>query len=76
MSKLIEWKEPPTAYKTHWHEIAKELKANPGRWALVAENYGDNTCKALRRHGIKTRSERKTVEQPHRYDIYACYEDE
>jgi len=69
MSKIIEWRNPPA----HWDDIAYELKANPGRWGVVAENYGNAHCRPMLDRGIKTRSER-TSENPRRYTIYARYE--
>jgi hypothetical protein len=74
MNKLIEWKEPPRSYQRQWTEIADELRANPGRWALVAESYGNNIVYPLRNRGINTKCERVTSVPPHRYNIYARFE--
>lgn len=70
MSKVIAWRNPPS----HWDDVAEELKANPGRWGVVAEGYGNAKCRPLADRGIKVRSER-TSENPRRYTIYARFEE-
>lgn len=59
MSAVIEWSDPPVAVRgphaTKWAAVAEELKANPGKWGVVArQKYSSNAgkmLKALAKHG-------------------------
>lgn len=39
--RIIKWEEPPGRHRSsgrlNWTPVADELRANPGRWALVHE---------------------------------------
>jgi hypothetical protein len=48
----VTWTEPPGPNRRGrrpWEEIAAELRAHPGEWALVAENVSSVTTHAITR---------------------------
>lgn len=51
----IQWEQPRFAGRTRsnrdYAELAKQLRANPGRWAVVAER-GDQTTATRIRQGV------------------------
>ena len=79
-SVSIKWEEPPAATvgvhgSIDWASIAKVLKENPGRWALVAENCAVGVQSYVkRRYGleIKTRSAGRGYAERHG-DFYARF---
>ena len=47
----IKWEEPPTTDgDNNWGSTVQELKANPGKWALVRENFLSTAAYAAGRH--------------------------
>jgi hypothetical protein len=70
---IIEWKNPPRSREDHidWDSIADQLRANPGRWALVAPAYGKRDCRPATSRGL-TVIARKA--QPRGFDIYARHD--
>jgi hypothetical protein len=71
----VKWQDPPSAPRYNWDSIAEELRSNPGQWALVAEGYSTNACKAMTRRGMQIRSHRLTGlhRREQAYDIYAMF---
>lgn len=50
----IKWADPPADGRgrrrsTHWAEVADALRANPGKWALVAESASPSTAQNIKR---------------------------
>lgn len=70
----IEWKNPPRSRTGHrdWDAIADQLKANPGRWALIAPGYGNRRCDAATSRGLTVVS--RQVGETARFDIYARFD--
>jgi hypothetical protein len=92
MSGVLRWEEPPptkagqhlrkqgTRFGDEWREIAEELRANPGRWGVIAE--GERPLEALVSHirharfpvwgpaGSFDATCRKRFDE---YTLYACY---
>lgn len=53
-SVSINWEEPPVESikrVNKWDEIASALRANPGRWAKVAENKTNGYVQPLKKRG-------------------------
>lgn len=40
----VQWEEPPPAEPTSWAAIGAELKAHPGRWAVVSRHRSSNSA--------------------------------
>jgi hypothetical protein len=52
----IEWTPPPTSAKrggSKWDPIAKQLKANPGRWACIGRGIPTSIASVIRRGEVK-----------------------
>jgi len=69
----LKWQEPPSTPRHNWDSIAEQLKANPGRWALVAESYSGNKVKAAKARGLTVRVSR-VPENFGKFDVYAKYD--
>ncbi len=55
---VIRWESPPPTHRNRWANTALELQAEPGRWALVAEDEpreyaNDTVARCLRRAGCE-----------------------
>jgi hypothetical protein len=74
----ITWAEPPAtkrvgrARRTFVDRIADELKANPGRWALVAEDAWPHTRKQWKDRGLEVVG-RRTRPGKAQENLYARY---
>ena len=73
MTEIV-WKNPPRSRADHldWDAIADQLKANPGRWALVAPSYGNRKCAPATSRGLTIVS--RQVGESARFDIYARFD--
>jgi hypothetical protein len=69
----LQWKRPPSRGQYDWDDIAEQLKANPGKWALVAPSYSSNKVTGATSRGLTVRTQRLGT-SPARYDVYARYE--
>lgn len=69
------WKDPPAETwrgKGRWLPILDELKRNPGKWALVAENINPGTGYSLKMvHGVEVRLVRSDTCDDKKRDLYA-----
>ena len=56
----VKFEEPPArvAQRGRWLPVIAELKANPGRWALIAENVATGGISAMRKTypGVEVRT--------------------
>ena len=54
-SVAIMWKEPPAPNANvstrRWDLIASQLKANPGKWALIGKEKGSGYAASLKKRG-------------------------
>lgn len=68
------WKEPPPQRPHRTHRkldvIEAELRANPGRWALIYDNASAGLCRPLKLRGLEVRTVRVSV-GPVKHDVYA-----
>ena len=52
MTTTLKFQDPPPSYsgdnQTGWKAIAAELRANPGKWALLEESVTTKRAKAIR----------------------------
>lgn len=73
----IKWQDPPDEAKrgraSSWDPIRETLKANPGKWALVAADAATSTASAQRRPGFEFVSRSKPGYKAGRSDIYGRY---
>jgi hypothetical protein len=81
---MVKFQDPPPAktgpHAGGWFQIAAELKARPGEWAIVRENVTSNISTYIRRGGsaafVPAGSFEATARRngtPGRVDIYARY---
>lgn len=66
----MKWKDPPprtanTQGEGVWMEEAAELKANPGKWALLAAFGGAENNHSARAMAVNIKSGRYTAFRPH-----------
>ena len=77
----IEWAAPPASRKgapTFWDpELLDTLRANPGRWALVAKNHPNaSILTSLKRTSTEFEAVSRragSIDGKQTYDIYARY---
>lgn len=76
--KTLQWKEPPPAESNRGlhaetREIIDQLKANPGKWALVVESATSSgaTTRWKKRGCEATIRRAEKVNGKYRYDVYA-----
>ena len=73
------WKDPPSArsYRARkdYTAVVAELRANPGRWALIFENASAGMSMTLKRRGLQTRTVQVSA-KPNRHDVYARWPEE
>lgn len=76
MSTEIKWEEPGKATRgkslsSAIDAIADQLKANPGKWALVQENAFNGGVVTWQKRGLETATRRPAGTQKGRCNIYA-----
>lgn len=71
----LKWEEPPSAPNSgpnrKWAPVVEQLRANPGRWAFVAEGGGMSIVQTLKRYDgveVTTRGQKNG-----KADIYARF---
>lgn len=79
----LEWTDPPRIVKDEARDALTQLRAHPGKWALIAPNVSDKTRQKwwrelVGKEGIDFRMARRPTPDPlcallqvYRYDIYA-----
>ena len=76
----MKWQEPPADGRSarpkqsrsdEINAVAEELKANPGKWALVDEDAWPNTLYVWKKRGLEVRF--RMTGEGRKGDIYARY---
>lgn len=89
MSNVLKWEDPPPSNqgpRGKWGAVAAELKAHPGKWALIAEGikHASTVSNGVKTGKIKafepagefeatTRSTTPKDGGPRVFDVYARY---
>lgn len=71
----IKWQEPPADGRSgEFHGILQELKAHPGRWALIAEGVSASRSTTIKRTPGYEATVRKSKQgNGSKYDLYARF---